>query len=142
MSYIASMSNETQPPTDDEDEYGILDGMTEEEFDLEAEVIRRTAINMVHFLKVEEEKKAVDQVVFSLRQSMVDNQAKNPLDFSDILTTNARILNAGFEFYLDKAHESPQAEQKIAMAMKMQSQLARTIDTWRRLANLQNERTK
>src|SRR5688500_896413 len=112
------------------------------EFDLHMKTVEKTAANLLHFLEIEKERAAIDNVVFSLHQSIADMQAKNPLDFSDMLTTNARILNAAFEYYLDKAHHSPAADHKIVLAMKMQGQLTRTIDAWRRLADFQNRVTK
>ncbi len=104
--------------------------------------VERTAANILLFLQEEQDDDSLDHVVFSLEQSMAETHAKNPIDFSDMLTTNARILNAAFEFYLNKAHQSKTSNEKILLAMRAQSQLARTIDTWRRLANFQNGGTK
>lgn len=133
---------ETPPGYPDDTDLYNEDFGDSPEFDLYAESLTKTAANIMRFLEIEEEKKAIDNVVFSLEQTILDNQAKNPIDFSDILTTNARILNAGFEFYLNKAHTCAEGDAKILMAMKMQGQLARTIDTWRRLAHFQKGGTK
>lgn len=112
------------------------------DFDLHAQSVERTARNMLNFYEAEKQRQSLDAVVFSLERSMAETQMNNPVDFSDMLTTNARILNAAFEYYLDKAHQSPAADGKIGLAMKMQTQLARTIDVWRRLADFQNRVTK
>lgn len=92
--------------------------------------------------KIEAERAALDSVVFNLSQAFENPPSSTFIDFSGMLDRNARILNAAFEYYLDKAVESPKADQKIRLAAYMQSQLIRTVDAWRRLENFHQSKTK
>jgi len=91
--------------------------------------------------KIAEEAGLIDSVVFKLNQSLDHEDPENP-DFSKILTRNARILNNAFEYYLENADKSKLPDRKIGLGIRMQSQLIRTIDVWRRLENSQNQKTK
>lgn len=91
---------------------------------------------------IEQERAALDTVVFNLSQTFESPPSSTFLDYSSMLDRNARILNAAFEYYLDKAVDSPKADQKIRLAVQMQSQLVRTIDAWRRLENFHEGKTK
>lgn len=87
------------------------------------------------FEKIAADQAALDMVVFNLTRTFENPPPSTFCDYSELLDRNARILNAGFEYYLDKAAESPKADQKIRLAIQMQGQLVRTIDAWRRLEN-------
>ena len=91
---------------------------------------------------IAEERAALDGVVFNLTQAFENPPSSTFLDFSALLDRNARILNAAFEYYLDKAVDSPKADAKIRLAAQMQAQLVRTIDAWRRLENFHQGKTK
>lgn len=92
--------------------------------------------------KAEEERAALDTVVFNLTQTFENPPSSTFIDFSQMLDRNARILNAAFEYYLDRAVDSPKADQKIRLAAQMQAQLVRTIDAWRRLEHFHQGKTK
>lgn len=93
-------------------------------------------------LKIQQERATLDTVVFNLSKTFEEPPPCVFTDFSTMLDRNARILNAAFEYYLDKAEESPRADQKIRLAVYMQSQLIRTVDAWRRLENFHQSKTK
>ena len=82
----------------------------------------------------------IDSVVFKLTQSLETENPEDP-DFAKILTRNAKILNNAFEYYLEHADQSKLPDRKIGLGIRMQSQLIRTIDVWRRLENSQNRKT-
>lgn len=93
-----------------------------------------------HMAKTERD--ALDKIVFSLENALVGGNPGGMPDFPAMLAVNAQALNAAFEYYLTRAHQSPAGDAKILMALRMQTQLTRTIDTWRRFANFQNDQTK
>ncbi len=86
----------------------------------------------------------------SLMQDLIVYQIETPppsagdgdADMADMLERNVKILNGGFEYYLREAAKSSTPDRKIGMGMRMQSQLAYTVDVWRRLSDFQNRKTK
>lgn len=102
----------------------------------------KAALEEERLAKIAAEKAALDTVVFTLKRTFEEPSPSTFFDYSELLDRNARILNAGFEYYLDKAVESPKADQKIRLAMEMQSQLVRTIDAWRRLEKFLEDKRK
>ena len=137
MEHKNTPENQTREPvnTDDPLENIHLD-------DLHIQECERTARNLMRLLEIEENEKALKDIVFSLEMTKADNNARNPIDFADMLSVNARTLNAAFEFYLSKAHQSPEPDQKIKLAFAAQSLLVRSIDSWKRLSDMQIGGTK
>lgn len=86
----------------------------------------------------------LDRTAYTLDKAVAAlYRAEHPRDFKEILAEQAHVLGAGFDYFLTTAAQSGSAHDKrVMLALKMQSQLTRTIDTWRRLENAQNERTK
>ncbi len=119
-----------------------IETMDDAELTLYQQEVERTARNLARFLEIEEEEKTLEDIVFSLEMVKVNNNARNPVEFADMLGENAIVLNAAFQFYLDKAHKSPAPDHKIRLALLAQSQLIRSIATWKRIAEMQNGGTK
>lgn len=93
----------------------------------------------LRFWAAQAEREAINWMVLSLdAPDFCALGAEGAVDFSDMLSGNARALNAAFEFYMSRAAQSSANERRILMALRMQAQLTRTIDTWRRLENSQN----
>lgn len=94
-----------------------------------------------HYIR---EKRAaeLEHIVFALEEQMEYAPPPDAVDMEEMLSMNAAVLNAGFHYYITNAARSRRGDQKILMALNMQSQLTRTIDAWRRLEQFQNERTK
>ena len=110
-------------------------------FDLQAEETVRTARALLQYLEGQkDDKEAIDETALSIYRSAIESTASaNPIDFSQILATNTRILNAGFENYLIKAAKHHYSESKTELALRMQSQLIRTISAWSRLKSIQKK---
>lgn len=144
-------SNEPPPKTDRttfDEQFEASLPQTPEEWDRYREEVSRVGAALVKKVqeeerleKIAEEQAALDKIVFNLTRAFEEPPSSTFCDFSKMLDRNARILNAGFEYYLDKAAESPKGDLKIRLAVQMQSQLVRTIDAWRRMENfLERER--
>lgn len=115
---------------------------TPEQEKLLHEESERTARNLLRLMEIEADEKSLKDIVFSLEMTKADNNARNPIDFADMLSVNARVLNAAFEFYLSKAHKSAEPDQKIKLAFAAQSLLVRSIGCWKRLSDMQIGGTK
>lgn len=98
-----------------------------------AQKLELAAKNLRHLLKVQEEQVSLDNIVSSLERTIVDAHAGNPSDFSDILAAQTRILDATFNFYIDKAKNGYSEDDKINIALRAQRQTDRTINTWKRI---------
>jgi hypothetical protein len=88
------------------------------------------------------ERAALDKVVFNLTHAYENPPPSTFIDYSKLLERHTSILNAAFEYYLDKAVQSSNPDRKIQLAMQMQSRVVRAIDAWRRLEKFLNEKTK
>lgn len=106
----------------------------------EAELVRtaRRVAEKAYEQKLKD-RAAMDDIVFRL-EAPADTDT--PVDMAAMLASNARALNDAFEYYMGKAGDSPKADFKTMLGIRMQSQLVRTIDAWRRLENFQNGKTK
>lgn len=88
------------------------------------------------------EQAALDTVVFNLSQAFENPPSCVFSDHGKALDRNIRILNAAFEYYLEKAAQSNKPDGKIRLAAQMQSQMVRSIDAWRRLEEFHTGKTK
>ncbi len=104
---------------------------------LRTQELALAASNMKHYLKLPDNGPPIEDLVFSLEQSIADAHANNPIDFNDMLATQARLLDAGFHFMLDKAKDPFYAQDFLNMALKAQRQVQRTIMTWGTLKKAQ-----
>ncbi len=149
-------SNETPtepPPKTDRakfnEEFEASLPQSPEEWDRYREEVSQVAARVVkkaqeeeRLEKIAEEQAALDKIVFNLTRAFEEPPPSSFCEFTEVLDRNARILNAGFEYYLDRAAESPKGDLKVRLAIQMQSQLVRTIDAWRRMQNFQERQRK
>lgn len=138
------MEHTNTPTTDQNDDLADWEELfnNPEKAKLYQQDCERTARNLARLMEIEADEKSLKDIVFSLEMTKADNNARNPLDFADMLSVNARVLNAAFEFYLSKAHEAAEPDQKIKLAFAAQSLLVRSIGCWKRLSDMQIGGTK
>ena len=91
------------------------------------------ARNLARLTKISEEQYSLESIVNSLQETIIDAHAGNCDDFSDILATQARILDATFHFYIDNAKEKYGKDDKINIALRAQRQTDKAINTWKRI---------
>lgn len=97
--------------------------------------------NLKHLLKIQNEQASLENIVASLEQSLIDAHANNPLDLHEMLVLQARVLDAAFYYYTNHAPGSYCADDKIDRALKVQSQLVKTINMWNKMKNAQRRGT-
>lgn len=139
------MKKETEIPTSPDNNPQHLDNTQEPALpshEAAPAEIDAAADRYLHYHMAKTERDALDKIVFSLENALAGGAPDGLPDFSDMLAVNAQALHAAFEYYLTCARQSPAGDEKILMALRMQAQLTRTIDTWRRLENFQNDQTK
>jgi hypothetical protein len=100
---------------------------------LETEKLRLAAMNLQHLLKIQEEQVTLDAIVHDLQRTMIDAHAGVPDDFSDLLASQARILDATFNYFLNKSKGAYSEEDKVNIAMRAQRQSERAIMAWKKL---------
>lgn len=105
----------------------------------ECDEIARAILRQV---AIEDEERALNNMAFSLEMVEIDCATGHPAEFANMLTSNTRVLDAAFKYYLKKAHKADQPDQKIRLAFAAQSQLVRSIETWKRIAQMQIGGTK
>jgi hypothetical protein len=102
---------------------------------LAAEKEKLAARQMRHLMKMPaDDDKPLEAITAALRQSLSEAAAGTPDDFADILTAQARLMDAAFYYYATRAEERPYHEIKhFKMALLAQSQTRQTIQTWKKL---------
>ena len=98
-----------------------------------AQKLELAARNLARLIKISEEQASLNHIVASLERTIIDAHAGNPDDFSDILATQTRILDATFHFYINHADGKFTHDDKINIALRAQRQTDRTINTWKRI---------
>lgn len=106
------------------------------------EKLRLAAANLKHFLKIQNEQITLEDLKHDILQSMADAHAGNPDDMSAVLAKQMRVLDATYDYYMDKATGKYTEDDKVSMALRAQSQALRTINTWARLKHSPERGTK
>jgi hypothetical protein len=91
------------------------------------------ARNLQHLLKIADEHVILDNIVESLERTIIDAHCGNSDDFSDILAAQARILDAAFNYYVNKSKDAYSEDDKINIALRAQRQTDKAINTWKRI---------
>lgn len=107
------------------------DFLKETESSLSVETLSLAAKNLQHYLKIQNETVTLDAIVHDLRNTLDHRHA--PENLSDILTLQAKILDAAFAYYMNKARDSYVSDDMVQMAFKAQRQTISTVNALRHL---------
>lgn len=100
--------------------------------DLHAHRLELAAANLQHLFKIEKEQAAIENITASLEQTLTDAYANNPVDLCDMMAIQSRILDAAFNYFLEQSRNGNNT-MNLALALKAQNQVVRTINTWKKL---------
>ncbi len=106
---------------------------------LAAKKLELAALNLKHYLKIQDEQVTLKAIVEALRKTQDKAQTGDPEEFGISLAQQASILAATFDFYLNTAKDAYCADGKFLMALKAQRQMLSTINTWRLLEKHKTE---
>ncbi len=110
-------------------------------FDLQAMETQRSALALlVHLGNIKVDDETLDKTALNLYHAAIESgSCAVPPDFSMMLATSSRILNAAFEEQIIKSQTTRLGRETVELALKTQSQLVRTIGAWSRLKSLQKK---
>lgn len=87
-----------------------------------------------HLIDVPYEIDTMEGIAYSFEQTMTNAYGNHPDDLCDIMVVQARMLDGLFHRYLSESTEhSARRDHKIESALRMQNQMVRTLNTWKKL---------
>lgn len=89
--------------------------------------------NLKHLLKIQEEQASLENIVATLKQTVIDAHANNPMDLCDMMVLQARLLDGLFHYYLDNGTGKYTEDTQVEKAMRAQAQTVRTLHAWKKL---------
>lgn len=107
---------------------------------IETEKLTLAARNLKYLLRLQSEQASLPQIVQSLERTLREAEAGKPRDFADILTTQARILDAAFHYYIEESNSPYSGLEKVNTALKAQRQTRQTIMSWKMLTRLPEDK--
>lgn len=99
---------------------------------LAAHRLELAAACLQHLFKIEKEQASIEHIVASLEQTITDAHANYPEDLCDMMAVQTRILDAAFNYFLEQSKIGNKGD-NLAMALKAQNQVVRTINTWKKV---------
>jgi hypothetical protein len=91
---------------------------------------RQSAATLQKLAKLQSHEATIDDVICSLEQTKTESHAMSPNGLCDLISVQARILDAAFNNYIDKAQDNPA---HLEDALRLQQQTLRTLMAWKAL---------
>lgn len=109
--------------------------MNDDEYKDPLEAVRsaqlRLSASTLHTLsKINPDQASIQDVVHSLEQTMMESLTCTPNELCDLISVQARVLDAAFMNLMDQARDNPE---KLCHALRLQQQTLRTLMAWKAL---------
>lgn len=92
--------------------------------------LRQSAKTLHKLSQIHTDEATIDDVICSLEQTQAESMAMLPNGLCDLISVQARILDAAFHNFMLKAQDDPA---HLFNALKLQQQTLRTAMTWKLL---------
>lgn len=89
---------------------------------------RKSAAALQRLAKIQSHEATIDGVICSLEQTMAESSALPPNGLCDLISVQARVLDAAFNNYINKAQDDPA---HLDDALRLQQQTLRTLMAWK-----------
>ena len=88
-----------------------------------------------HFLEVPYEIDNMEGIAYTFEQTQINAHGNQPDDLCELMAIQARMLDGAFHKYLHEAYNGPpeRKDQKIQAAIRMQNQMVKTMNAWKKL---------
>jgi hypothetical protein len=100
---------------------------------VETETLRLAAQNLEHLININKEQVTLDNIVTSLKNTLIDAKSDTPEELENTLIVQARILDATFLYFLDTSKKSYSELERVGIALKSQRQMLGIANTLRYL---------
>ena len=88
-----------------------------------------------HFLDVPYEIDKMEGIAYTFEETMMNARGNQPDDLCELMAVQARMLDGLFHNYLYEGYNGPpdRKEHKIHAAIRMQNQMVKTMNAWKKL---------